>query len=69
MSNVIIDEYAPVKREVGKRAIIVVDRGWVFAGDVTRKDRRITLTNAVWLFRWESVWVRGGSNRSQKGES
>ena len=39
----------------GNRAVIVADRGWIFAGDVTRKDGRIRLTRAVWLFRWESV--------------
>ena len=39
----------------GNRAVIVADRGWIFAGDVERKDGRIYLTRAVWLFRWESV--------------
>lgn len=39
----------------GKRAVIVVDRGWIFAGDVTEKDGRIFLDRAVWVFRWESV--------------
>jgi len=46
-------EYAPAQRK-GNRAIIVVDRGWIFAGDVERKDGRIYLTRAVWVFRWES---------------
>ena len=27
----------------GTRAIIVVDRGWIFAGDITRKDGFIFL--------------------------
>ena len=39
----------------GTRAVIVVDRGWIFAGDVTEKDGRIYLDRAVWVFRWESV--------------
>ncbi len=39
----------------GKRAVIVVDRGWVFAGDVEEKNGRIWLTRAVWVFRWESI--------------
>lgn len=38
----------------GNRAVIVVDRGWIFAGDVTREDGRIRLSRAVWVFRWES---------------
>ena len=37
------------------RAIIVVDRGWIFAGDVTREDGRIKLANAVWVFAWEEI--------------
>lgn len=57
MENVTINgvEYAPVNRNSGNRAVIVVDRGWIFAGDVTRKDGRIYLSRAVWVFRWESV--------------
>ena len=39
----------------GKRAVVVVDRGWIFAGDVTQENGRIYLDRAVWLFRWESV--------------
>jgi hypothetical protein len=43
----------------GNRAVVVVDRGWVFAGDIERADGRITLTRAVWVFRWESVGFDG----------
>ncbi len=39
----------------GNRAVVVVDRGWIFAGDVTEEDGRIKLTRAVWVFRWESI--------------
>jgi hypothetical protein len=39
----------------GKRAVVVVDRGWIFAGDVTEENGRIYLDRAVWVFRWESV--------------
>lgn len=39
----------------GRRAVVVVDRGWIFAGDVTEEDGRIYLDRAVWVFRWESV--------------
>jgi hypothetical protein len=58
MENVIINgvEYAPVaSRPKGNRAVVVVDRGWMFAGDVTRENGRIKLSRAVWLFRWEEV--------------
>ena len=47
-------EYAPIKPN-GNRAVVVVDRGWIFAGDVTERDGRIYLSRAVWVFRWESV--------------
>ena len=39
----------------GKRAVVVVDRGWIFAGDVTEENGRIYLDRAVWVFRWEGV--------------
>ena len=39
----------------GKRAVVVVDRGWIFAGDVTEENGRVYLDRAVWVFRWESV--------------
>lgn len=37
------------------RAVIVVDRGWIFAGDVTRKNGRILLDRAVHVFGWKSI--------------
>lgn len=39
----------------GNRAVIVVDRGWIYAGDVTEENGRIRLDRAVWVFRWESI--------------
>lgn len=36
------------------RAVVVVDRGWIFAGDITRKDGRLILKRAVHVLRWES---------------
>jgi hypothetical protein len=43
----------------GNRAVVVVDRGWIFAGDVTRENGRIKLSRAVWIFRWESIGFDG----------
>ena len=51
-------EYAPVKPN-GKRAVVVVDRGWVYAGDVTEENGRIYLDRAVWVFRWREVGFDG----------
>ena len=39
----------------GNRAVVVVDRGWIFAGDVTRGDGRIRLSRALHVFKWESI--------------
>lgn len=56
-------EYIPASeataRIAGTRAVIVVDRGWIFAGDVTREEGRIKLSRAVWVFRWESIGFDG----------
>lgn len=41
------------------RAIVVVDRGWIFAGDVSDANGRVRIDNAVWVFRWESVGFSG----------
>lgn len=62
MSNITLKgiEYTPVTTApTGTRAVVVVDRGWIFAGDVTRENGRIKLANAVWVFRWESVGFDG----------
>jgi hypothetical protein len=56
-------EYIPATeaspRITGNRAVVVVDRGWIFAGDVTRENGRIRLDRAVWIFRWESIGFDG----------
>lgn len=43
----------------GNRAVVVVDRGWIFAGDVTDEGGRIRLARAVWVFRWERIGFDG----------
>lgn len=53
-------EYTPVRR--GNRAVVVVDRGWIFAGDVHEENGRIRLSRAVWVFRWESIGFDGVLN-------
>ena len=44
----------PQHASTGCRAVVVVDRGWIVAGDVTRDNGRIILSRAVWVFKWES---------------
>ena len=56
--QIVIDGVEYVRSEdlpKGNRAVVVVDRGWIFAGDVTEANGRIKLSRAVWVFRWESV--------------
>lgn len=43
----------------GSRAVVIVDRGWIFAGDVTEKDGRLRLSRALHVLRWESVGFAG----------
>jgi len=44
----------PAAKPNGNRAVIIVDRGWIFAGDITRENGRIRISRAVWVFSWES---------------
>lgn len=43
----------------GNRHVVVVDRGWIFAGDLTEKDGRIRLSRAVHVQGWDSVGFDG----------
>jgi len=61
MKSVIVDgvEYVEKQQSFGTRAVVVVDRGWIFAGDVTRENGRIYLSRAIHVFRWESIGFDG----------
>jgi hypothetical protein len=39
----------------GNRVVVVVNHGWIYAGNVSESNGRITLTNAVWVFNWSSI--------------
>ena len=71
MENVVINgvEYAPVKKSTGCRAVVVVDRGWIFAGDVTRTNGRIRLSNALHVFKWESQGFSGMVENPKKAKA
>lgn len=43
----------------GNRVVLVVDRGWIFAGNIIRANGRITLTRVVHVLRWESIGFDG----------
>lgn len=51
--------YKRVDAAKGNRAVVVVDRGWIFAGDVTEENGRILLSRAVHVLSWESVGFAG----------
>ena len=57
-----------ITKPTGTRAIIVVDRGWIFAGDVTRENGRIKLANALHVFKWESVGFAGMIENTKKAD-
>jgi hypothetical protein len=71
MANVIIDgvEYAPINKAGGNRAVVVVDRGWIFAGDVTRENGRIRLSRALHVFKWESIGFAGMIDNPKKAKA
>ena len=46
-------------KPTGNRAVIVVDRGWIFAGDVVRESGRIKLSRAIHVFKWEQIGFDG----------
>lgn len=57
--EIIVDGQAYVRKEVGSRYVVVVDRGWIFAGDLRRDGDYLILDDAVWIFRWESIGFDG----------
>ena len=52
------EEYVKVNAASGNRAIVVIDRGWVFAGNVTRKNGRILISDAVHVFTWKNGFAQ-----------
>lgn len=55
---VYVKESAPIV--TGKRAVFVIDRGWMVAGDVIdESDGRIKLVRALHIFKFESVGFGG----------
>ena len=52
-------DYVRADQLVSNRAVVVVDRGWIFAGDVTRENGRIKLTRAILIYNWVSIGFDG----------
>jgi hypothetical protein len=49
----------PATLPVGNRAVFVLDRGFIYAGDFSLSDGEYTLANAVNLRRYESIGFEG----------
>ena len=50
------DDAAPTQQIANGRFVLVVDRGWIFAGDQSiTEDGYVRLDNAIHVFRWESI--------------
>lgn len=43
----------------GKRCVLVLDRGWIVAGDVEDKNGRILVTRAIHVRSWSSIGFDG----------
>lgn len=57
--SVTINGEVYVKQQTGSRAVVVVDRGWIFAGDVTTENGRIKISRAVHVLGWEEIGFAG----------
>lgn len=58
VQEIVVDGETYVKRSSiqqvpkGTRAVVVVDRGFIFAGNVTESNGRIYLDDAIHVFSW-----------------
>lgn len=72
MEEIIINGERYVKADSsprGNRAVYVIDRGWIYAGDAVSIDEATKepdpngthwrLDNAAWVFRWEEIGFNG----------
>ena len=44
---------------LGKRAILVIDRGWIVAGDIEDVGGRIKVSRALHIISWTSIGFHG----------
>ena len=43
----------------GKRVVLVLDRGWIFAGDLDESDGRLRMSRVVHVLSWQSGGFAG----------
>lgn len=64
VQEIVVDGETYVKRSsvaqvpVGPRVVLVVDRGWVFAGDLSEDNGRVYLDNALHVFSWSNGFAQ-----------
>ena len=69
-----IDEVEYVRKDSvsvsikGNRCVVVVDRGWIFAGDCVRENGRIKLSRAIHVFKWNGVGFAGMLENTKKAD-
>lgn len=51
----------PTSLPNGNRHVVVIDRGFIIAGDVTTDDvtKELIISDAIHVFRWESIGFAG----------
>lgn len=54
-------KYIPkgTEQPTGNRVVLVLDRGWIFAGDLTRKNDRLVLTRVLQVRHWSGIGFEG----------
>ena len=66
--------YSPVGSQTtvptGNRVVCVIDRGWIFAGDVETDEvtKDLVIHNAIHVFRWESIGFTGVLQNPNNGK-
>ena len=65
---IVINGETYTKQMTGNRAVVVVDRGWIFAGDITEANGRIRISRAVWIFKWDSIGFAGVIENPKKAD-
>jgi hypothetical protein len=49
----------PTPLKTGDRAVVVIDRGWIYAGDLTIHEDCIILSRTVHVFSWNRIGFNG----------
>lgn len=56
------------QQKSGNRHVVVLDRGWIFAGDLTEANGRITLTRVQNLRHYREIGLEGAIERPKSSK-